>query len=107
MICRTLRNQTETIPSRRGTVRLLIPGKLVLEPATNPTGFELGKVTVFVNFHRKDPTPGEKIDIATELATVREPDSIIVQVALELFQLGSARSPWRTCAASPASTSRP
>ena len=41
--CRTLRNQTETIPSRRGTVRLLIPGKLVLEPTTNPAGFELGK----------------------------------------------------------------
>ena len=62
----------------------------MLIPATNPTGFELGKVTVFINFHRKGPTPGEKLDIATELATVREPDSIIVQVTLELFQLSSA-----------------
>ena len=33
MIGRALRNQTETITSRGRTVRLLIPGKLVLEPS--------------------------------------------------------------------------
>ena len=61
----------------------MIPGKLVLEPTTDPTGFELGKVTVFVNLHLQDPAPGQEINILTKLATVGEPDSIIVQVTLE------------------------
>ena len=42
MVGRTLRNQTETVPSSRRAVRLLVPGKLILETTANPTGFELG-----------------------------------------------------------------
>ena len=61
MVGRTLRNQTETVPSSRRAVRLLVPGKLILE--TTATGFELGKVTVLINLHSKDPTSGEKIDV--------------------------------------------
>ena len=89
MIGRTLRNQTETIPSSRRAVRLLVPGKLILETPTNPTGLELGKVTVFINLHSEDPTPGEKIDVTTQPATVSKPDGVIVQVTLELLQLSS------------------
>ena len=78
-----LSNQTETIPSCGWTVSLLVPGKLVLETPTDPTGFELGKVTVFIDLHRENPAPGDKIDIAVKLATVGKPDGVIVQVTLE------------------------
>ena len=87
---RTLSDQMETIPSRRRTVRLLVPGKLVLETPTDPTGLKLGKMIVFVNLHSKDPTSGAKYIMATKLAAVRQPDSVIVQVTLELFQFSSA-----------------
>ena len=78
IVHRALRDQTETIPSRRWTVRLLVPGKLVLKTSTDPTGFELGKVTVLVNLHGKDPTSGEKINIASKLTAVCEPDGVIL-----------------------------
>ena len=69
----TLRNQTETVPSSGRAVGLLVPGELVLEAATNPARFELGKVTFLVNLHsetRENPATGEKSNIATKLATV-------------------------------------
>ena len=89
MVGRTLRNQTETVPSSRRAVRLLVPGKLILETPANPTGLELGKVTVLINLHSKDPTSGEKIDVTVQPTTVSKPDGVIVQVTLELLQLSS------------------
>ena len=70
MVGRTLRNQTETIPSSRRAISLLVPGKLILETTANPTGLELGKVTVLINLHSKDPTSGEKIDVTIQPTTV-------------------------------------
>ena len=86
----TLSDQTETVPSSGRAVALLVPGKLVLKTATNPTRFELGKVTVFINLHSEDPATGEKINVATKLATVSKANSVIVQVRLELLQFSSA-----------------
>ena len=54
VISSTLRNQTETVPSSGRAAGLLIPGKLVLETTTNPTRFELGKESVFVNLHSEN-----------------------------------------------------
>ena len=85
MISSTLSDQTESVPSSGRAVSLLIPGELVLEPATNPTRLELGKETVLVNLHSKDPTTSEKINIATKLAAVSKANSVIVQVRLELL----------------------
>ena len=78
VIGRPLSNQKEPVPSRRRTVRLLVPGKLVLKTPTDSTGIELGKVIILVNLHSEDPTPGKKIDIATQLSAVREPDGVIL-----------------------------
>ena len=89
MVGRTLRNQTETIPSSRWAISLLVPGKLILETTADPTGLELGKVTVLINLHSKDPTTGEKINVTIQLTTVSKPDGVIVQVTLELLQLSS------------------
>ena len=78
MISSTLRNQTETVPSRGRAVSLLVPGKLILKTTTDPTRFELGKESVLVNLHSENPTTGKKIDIATKLAAVGEANSVIV-----------------------------
>ena len=90
VISSTLSNQTETVPSSGRAVSLLIPGKLVLETTTDPTRFELGKESVFVNLDSENPATSEEIDITTKLATVSKANSVIVQVRLELLQLSSA-----------------
>ena len=68
VISSTLRNQTETVPSRGRAVSLLVPGKLILKTTTNPTRFELGKNPFLSNLHSENPATGKKIDIATKLA---------------------------------------
>ena len=90
VISSALCNQTETAPSSGRAVSLLVPGKLILETTTNPTRLELGKESVLVNFHSENPATGQKIDVATKLATVSKANSVIVQIRFELLQLSSA-----------------
>ena len=60
VISSTLRNQTETVPSRGRAVSLLVPGKLILKTTTNLTRFELGKESVLVNLHSENPATGDR-----------------------------------------------
>ena len=83
----TLSNQAETVPSSGRAVGLLVPGKLVLETATNPARFELGKVTVLVNLDSENPATGQKINIATKLGGATNttgPEDFVVFVVVDL-----------------------